>query len=70
MDESKKVETRRDSDGTILIRGKCSACKQCWIRLSSPNKGKCVYGGPFEGYTKVNDNATGRDKEPASQESG
>lgn len=46
------IQVKKDTDGVVLLRGKCKVCKQCWIRLSSPGKGQCIYGGPFGGFVK------------------
>ena len=53
-DNMKKEEakTKRDTSGNLLIRGKCSVCKQCWIYMAGPMKGQCEYGGPYAGYEK------------------
>lgn len=60
------IETKRDENGALLIRGKCSVCKQCWIYLGGSIKGKCPYGGPFSGYVKQeqesHDNDSKRDR--------
>lgn len=53
MDDRKLIETRKDEHGNLLVRGKCSSCKQCWVYLGGPLKGKCPYGGPFSGYTAL-----------------
>ena len=49
------IETRRDEEGRLLVRGKCSVCKQCWVYLGGAMKGKCAYGGPFDGFIKDKD---------------
>lgn len=49
MEEPK---TKRDENGNLLIRSKCSCCKQCWIYLGGPLKGTCPYNGPYSGYEK------------------
>lgn len=54
----KHIVYKQDKEGHILIRGKCSCCKQCWVYLGGPMKGKCIYGGPYQGYEKI-DNAPG-----------
>jgi hypothetical protein len=41
--------------GIVHVRSKCSCCKRCWIAIGGPYKGKCSYGGPFEGFTPRKD---------------
>lgn len=52
VQSDKVLETRRDKEGYLLVRSKCSCCKQCWIYLTGPGAGQCIYGGPFGGYEK------------------
>ena len=48
---SLSTETRNTEAGTLL-RSNCSVCKQCWIYINGPLRGKCIYDGPFSGYEK------------------
>lgn len=48
----KKILETKTIDGIPYIRGKCSCCKKCWVDLKT---GRCLAGGPFDGYTKDKD---------------
>lgn len=34
-------------------RGSCACCNTCWIVDEGPQKGRCLYGGPFSGYSGI-----------------
>jgi hypothetical protein len=53
--------TRRWDRATerTLRRDHCSICKQCWIYEDT---GKCIYGGPYDGYVKVPDPTPDQEK--------
>ena len=31
----------------------CPCCKSCWAYAAGPYEGRCVYGGPFTGYVRI-----------------
>lgn len=40
-------------DEDRVIRRSCGCCTQCWIFVASKRglkNGKCVFGGPFDGF--------------------
>jgi len=43
-------QLKRDSEGSLLVACKCSVCKHCWLNVMTE---KCIYGGPFAGYVKI-----------------
>lgn len=46
----KGLETKYDKhEQRIMIRTKCSVCKQCWKYIGNAT---CIYGGPYKGYDK------------------
>ena len=46
------TQLRKDESGNLLVPGTCSCCRKCWKYITGPAKGKCIYGGPFEGFEK------------------
>lgn len=61
--------SKRDLEGNVLVRGKCSVCSKCWIYLGN---GACIYGGPYKGYVKEKEddtNGSSRDRQQASDKS-
>jgi hypothetical protein len=48
--EQRKIDRKT---GDAYVRGKCSVCSDCWIQLNGEAAGKCIYGGPYHGYVRV-----------------
>jgi hypothetical protein len=40
---------------TTLYRCGCPCCEKCWFRLDTEH---CIYGGPFSGYIKEEEDGT------------
>lgn len=38
------------------VPGRCVNCRACRIIDEGPNKGRCIYGGPFIGYQRYDGN--------------
>jgi hypothetical protein len=38
-------------------RCRCAICKTCWF---DPMTGHCIYGGPYSGFVKVEENGGGK----------
>lgn len=47
-----EIKTEVDHKGKQrrLYRAKCKCCRQCWA-IEGTNR--CIYGGPYSGYTQV-----------------
>lgn len=38
------------TDNTLLAPTSCNNCTRCWLVLTGPKAGECIYGGPYEGF--------------------
>lgn len=34
---------------------KCNVCEKCKVYIEGPMMGHCVFGGPYEGYIRIED---------------
>jgi hypothetical protein len=57
MEKKPRVRIETDSQGKqyVLYEVRCSVCKKCWLREGAAS---CLYGGPYEGYVKVDEDAS------------
>jgi MinD superfamily P-loop ATPase len=65
--DPKEAILRRDEKNYIMIKSNCSACKTCWVYLDHPSMaGKCIYGGPYSGYEKQEEQVKAPEKDKVS----
>ncbi len=46
-----KVRTEVDKRGNVivLVQTACAVCRKCW---KNRDTGRCIYGGPFDGFVR------------------
>lgn len=40
----------------IVVPVSCSCCNKCWLIVGGSYPGRCVWGGPYNGYVELKEN--------------
>lgn len=51
MSELRYHPTYSEDKRDLLVPVSCPVCRKCWAHVGGARHGKCVFGGPYRGYS-------------------